>query len=88
MVYGPIGVRADDEPEEIAMSNWMSAPELRPVPAPAEMGPDARAYVLLPSLDEILGVPGFAAADPIVLPGASRPLDGWALFAPGGWLYH
>ncbi len=70
------------------MSNWMTAPELRPVAAPAEMGPDARAYVLLPSLDEILGVPGFAAADPIVLPGASRPLDGWALFGRGGWVLH
>jgi hypothetical protein len=52
------------------------------------MGPDARAYVLLPSLDEILGVPGFAAADPIVLPGASRPLDGWTLFGRGGWVLH
>ena len=68
---------------------WMNAPELRPVEAPAEMGPDARAYVLLPTLDEILGIPGFAARDAIVLPGTPRPLDGWALFGTDrGFILH
>ncbi|MCZ7659122.1 MAG: hypothetical protein M5U07_15320 [Xanthobacteraceae bacterium] len=67
---------------------WIPAPELRPVEAPAEMGPGARAFVLLPTLEEILGIPGFAASDPIMLPGASRPLDGWTLFGTGGWILH
>ncbi len=47
-------------------------------------GPDRGVYVLLPSLSELLGVPGFAMRNPICLPGAPRPLDGWALFGPPG----
>ena len=43
---------------------------------------DLRVYVLLPSLDELLGRPGFGRASPIFLPGHKRPLDGWALFGP------
>jgi hypothetical protein len=52
--------------------------ELRPVePTPGT----ARAYVLLPELDELLGVPGFGLADPICLPGTHRPFDLRAMFA-------
>lgn len=44
--------------------------ELRPVSS----GPDAvpGAYVLLPDLDELLGVPGFGLASPICLPTRAR----------------
>jgi hypothetical protein len=52
--------------------------ELRP--AEDTRGPDARIVVLLPSLEELLGEPGFGRHDPIVLPGCARPLDGWAIF--------
>ena len=46
--------------------------ELRRVaPAPGERA-DLRVYVLLPDLDELLGVPGFGLADPICLPTRSR----------------
>jgi len=50
--------------------------ELRPV----EGGEDTRVYVLLPTLEELLGQPNFGRRDPIFLPGHARPLDGWALF--------
>jgi hypothetical protein len=54
------------------------AVELRPAePTPGA----ARAYVLLPELDELFGVPGFGLADPICLPGAPRPFDLRAMFA-------
>jgi hypothetical protein len=53
--------------------------ELRPVEASPEHG-DARVYVLLPSLEELLGRPDFGRRDAIFLPGHARPLDGWALF--------
>jgi hypothetical protein len=52
--------------------------ELRPVAAGGDA--DARVYVLLPSLEELLGQPDFGRRDPIFLPGHARPLDGWALF--------
>jgi hypothetical protein len=39
-----------------------------------------RAFVLLPSLEELLGQPGFGHCNPIFLPGHARPLNGWALF--------
>jgi len=39
-----------------------------------------RVYVLLPSLEELLGQADFAHRDPIFLPGCRRPLDGWAMF--------
>jgi hypothetical protein len=53
--------------------------ELQPVEASGE---DAgmRVYVLLPTLEELLGEPTFGRRDPIFLPGHERPLDGWALF--------
>jgi hypothetical protein len=41
---------------------------------------DVRVYVLLPTVDELLGRPGFGRRDPIFLPGHRRPLDGWAIF--------
>jgi len=43
-------------------------------------GDGGRLYLLLPTLGELLGVSGFAARNPICLPGSPRPLDGWALF--------
>ena len=45
--------------------------ELRPVASPAGAPEDMRAYVLLPDLDELLGVPGFGLRDPILV---RRPL--------------
>ena len=44
--------------------------ELRP--APAASGTGMRVYVLLPDLDELLGVPAFGLANPIRLPTRAR----------------
>ena len=41
--------------------------ELRPIAAPAGAPATMRAYVLLPDLDELLGVPGFGLRDPILV---------------------
>jgi hypothetical protein len=41
---------------------------------------DLRVYVLLPTVEELLGQPDFGRRDPIFLPGHERPLDGWAIF--------
>ena len=41
--------------------------ELRP--AAAAQDPGMQTYVLLPDLDELLGVPGFGLRDPIVVRG-------------------
>ena len=41
--------------------------ELRPVASPAGAPATMRAYVLLPDLDELLGVPGFGLRDPILV---------------------
>jgi hypothetical protein len=41
---------------------------------------DARLFVLLPTLEELVGEPGFGHQGPIFLPGCERPLDGWAIF--------
>jgi hypothetical protein len=52
-------------------------------PQPLELrrvSPHARVFVLLPTLAELLGEPGFGLRDPIVLPGHARPVDGWTLF--------
>ena len=43
--------------------------ELRSVAAPQGAPEDMRVYVLLPDLDELLGVPGFGLRDPIRLRG-------------------
>lgn|GEM_PF-2336510 len=50
--------------------------ELRPVALPQGAPEDMQAYVLLPDLDELLGVPGFGLRDPILV----RKPQGWALF--------
>ena len=39
--------------------------ELRPVASPAGSPQGARVFVLLPDLDELLGVPGFGLRNPI-----------------------
>ena len=57
------------------------AVELRPVET---IPGTARAYVLRPELDELLGVPGFGLADPICLPGTQRPFDLRAMFSAWG----
>ncbi len=66
-----------------AMSNPRSNPvlrtpfgevELRPT-ASAEASGGMRVYVLLPDLDELLGVPGFGLRDPIKVRRA-RPASG------------
>jgi hypothetical protein len=43
--------------------------ELRPVAAPQGAPEGMRVYVLLPDLDELLGVPGFGLRNPIRLRG-------------------
>ena len=45
-----------------------------------EGGADVQVYILLPTLQELLGRPDFGRRDGIFLPGHRRPLDGWALF--------
>jgi hypothetical protein len=55
--------------------------ELRPVEAPAHATAGAKVFVLLPSLDELLGRPGFGVSDPICLPGSARPFSPLALFS-------
>ena len=51
---------------------------LRVAPRPGDPA-DLVAFVVLPTAEELLGVPSLGR-DPIVLPGHPRPLDGWALF--------
>jgi hypothetical protein len=48
--------------------------ELRPVAAPAGAPEGMRVYVLLPDLDELLGVPGFGLRNPIVVRARKAPL--------------
>ena len=50
--------------------------ELRPVASPAGSPQGARVFVLLPELDELLGVPGFGLRNPIRIsrkPARPRP---------------
>jgi len=54
--------------------------ELRPVAPGRDEPAEMRVYVLVPSLEELLGAPDFGRRDPIFLPGHRRPLDGWAIF--------
>ena len=65
----------------------MTAPkpvlELRPVEAPAPATPGACVYVLLPALDDLLGVPGFGRSDAICLPNGPRPFDAHSFFGAG-----
>ena len=46
--------------------------ELRPVDAGPQAAEGMRVYVLLPDLDELLGVPGFGLANPIRVPRRPR----------------
>lgn len=65
--------------------------ELRPVEAPAHASEGACVFMLLPTLDELLGLPGFGSGNQICLPGARRPVDGWTLFGGArerGWTLH
>ena len=48
--------------------------ELRPV-APPLGAEGMQTYVLLPDLDELLGVPGFGLRDPILVRGKPRALS-------------
>ena len=43
--------------------------ELRPVAAPTQADPGAYVYVLLPTLEELIGDPSFARCDPIRVQG-------------------
>jgi hypothetical protein len=57
---------------ELAMTNPslrtpFGAVELTPVAAPEGAPEGMQAFVLLPELDELLGVPGFGLRDPILL---------------------
>jgi hypothetical protein len=49
--------------------------ELRPV-APPPAGEGVKTYVLLPELDELLGVPGFGLRDPILVAAKRQRLFG------------
>jgi hypothetical protein len=54
--------------------------ELRPVAPPPGAAQGMRVYVLLPDLDELLGVPGFGLRNPIVVRG--KPQRAKAAAAP------
>jgi hypothetical protein len=56
------------------------SPDLTLYPVESSDGADVQVYVLLPTLQELLGRPEFGRRDGIFLPGHRRPLDGWALF--------
>jgi hypothetical protein len=56
--------------------------DLRPIEAPSWATPGAQVFVLLPALDELLGCPGFGAADPICVDRRHSPNVLQALFAP------
>ena len=63
--------------------------ELRPVAAPTGAGEGACVYVLLPTLDELVGRRDFGRPDPIWLPGTRRWIDGWTLFGRNReWMSH
>lgn len=51
--------------------------ELRPVASPAGAPEGMQTYVLLPELDELLGVPGFGLRDPILVNCAAARNDVW-----------
>ena len=67
----------DKIPTDAPMSNPLSHPTLRttfgevelrpagPAQGKSDRKPGMRVYVLLPDLDELLGVPGFGLRDPI-----------------------
>ena len=64
----------------LASAQKKFSPDLTLRPVPSAGGGDVRVYVLLPTLQELLGRADFGRRNAIVLPGHRRPLDGWALF--------
>jgi hypothetical protein len=54
--------------------------ELQRVEAPSWATPGATVYALLPSLDVLVGEPGFGLQDPIHVPGSRPPFDPFAFF--------
>lgn len=62
------------------MSNIIRGPVAGVTLCRANRPGEPDSYVLLPSLGELLGVPGFGGRNPICLPGTCAPLDGWTLF--------
>jgi hypothetical protein len=63
--------------------------ELRPVAAPAHASEGACVYVLLPTLEELVGRPDFGRPDPIWLPGSRAWIDGWTMFGRSrAWTLH
>jgi hypothetical protein len=57
--------------------------ELRRIAAPAQASEGAAVYALLPTLEELLGAPGFGRRDPIMLPDGRDLFDPWRFFHPG-----
>jgi hypothetical protein len=60
--------------------------ELRPVAAPAGAPEGMQVFVLLPDLDELLGVPGFGLRDPIRI--SATALEASPAAAPAGSVLH
>jgi hypothetical protein len=58
--------------------------DLRPVAAPSSATPGATVYVLLPSLEQLLGRPGFGIQAPIAMPDSMLPLDARRFFGTAG----
>ena len=67
-------VSGTDDDEQPAASHPFGQVELRPVARPPGAPEGMRVYVLLPDLDELLGVPGFGLRDPIRVRRASSRL--------------
>lgn len=55
--------------------------ELRPVEAPSYATSGACVFVLLPTLQTLLGAPDFGTANPIVVPGSTGTFAPWSFFA-------
>ena len=51
--------------------------ELRPIASPLGSADGMQTYVLLPELDELLGVPGFGLRDPITVRTSAPQCAGW-----------
>lgn len=70
MLCVPSGTVTMDNPQ---LRTPFGQVELRPAKAPAGAPEGMRVYVLLPDLDELLGVPGFGLRDPIRVRGKALP---------------
>ena len=62
--------------------------ELSSVASPEGAPEGMQTYVLLPELDELLGVPGFGLRDPIVVPDAAPRRDFWSFFRLPSLILH